>query len=327
MKNTLSLIATAMLIACGFQPSPGIAAFRSGFPLMLTESDPRMMALGGAAITSSGRFSNGPANPALAFGSAEAIQISYSRQMLDIWNGRVTYGRNWRDYFISGYITNYDYGSFEETLPETGPTGRSFDAGEYLIGLLASGDLFGLGSWGVGVKHGWWTIDGEKASTQAIDLGLTFDPNWERVKLGAVLKNYPLTGGYDEPGSGPPTEFSLAASKRLDHLPLTLFGVGHLCRSGEGDRDIESLPGSPGFAFGAGGEFEISPKGAKSPFNLRFGYQSMGQGLRVGNSKDLLAGFSFGFGMKAQRLLFDYTYVPMGAFDDLHRFAITGFLK
>jgi len=46
--------------------------------------------------------------------------------------------------------------------------------------------------------------------------------------------------------------------------------------------------------------------------------------MQVGHNLDMIAGFCFGLGLNVHKFGFDYTFAPMGALGDVHRFGITG---
>lgn len=323
----LVAVVAAASVGQAFLPVQATARLRSGFPLMMELTDARSLSLGGAALTGVGHPGEASQNPAAAWLEDPVVHASYARHPVGLWSGRLMGAARLKGFTVGGYLSTLDYGTFNEAISSGGATGSTFDAAEQLLGGFVAGDLWGRGSWGVGGKIGWWKIAGESAAGGAFDAGLTFDPRWERVRLGIALRN--IGGQWSgRASSRAPTPFegSLAVSKRLDHLPLTLHGALHLRRSGEGEWDAQFLPGKPGIAFGAGGEFEILPQGARKPFYLRFGYRSLGQGLRVGNRLDLQAGISIGVGIQARHLAIDYTIASLGALGSVHRFGVTGSL-
>ncbi len=318
----LKLTAAAVLLGSFHQVFGEV--LRSGFPLMMEITDSRLLALGGAALTEAGKMGVMAQNPASIFGGDRCVSASYARHPVDIWSGKLSGGGKIGDFTAGGFLQTYGYGSFKESVSGFGATGRTFDASENLLGLVIAGNLFQHGSWGIAGKIDWFNIDGERSAAGAIDAGMTYDPKWEKFKLGLSFRNWGSEiGGKSGVETPTPRELSLSASKRLQHLPLTLYTVVHLRRKGEGDWNVDFLPGEPGMAFGAGGEFEIMPADAQKPFNLRFGYRSFGQGIRVGNSSDTFAGFSFGLGLFIRQLTFDYAFAPLGALGRVHRLGVS----
>ncbi len=325
MMKISSIVATISVSASVlFISDVNAEVLRSGFPLMMEITDSRMLALGGAALTESGRVDAMSQNVASLSNSSRNLSASYAKHPSEIWSGRLLAGDKIGELNYAAYLQTYGYGSFNRSESGFGSSGGTFDASENLFGVGVAGELFERFAWGIGGKIDWLNLDGTTSAAGAIDIGITYDPEWEKMKFGISLKNWGSEFGGDEKFETPtPTELSFAASKRLQHLPLTLYSVVHLRRNGEGDVNANFLPNEPGIAYGAGGEFEITPSNAEKPFHLRFGYRSIGQGFRVGNSKDTFAGFSFGLGLFVKRLSFDYAFAPFGALGHVHRLGIS----
>jgi hypothetical protein len=321
----LSLISVSLLLLTAFRPS--FAATRSGFPLMMELTDARSLALGGANLSETGQARSMQVNPAAAFGAEKWLQVAYAKHPVGIWSGRLAGAWPYKDFMVGGYLSTYSYGTFDETAVGHGSTGGNFTGSEQLFGVNVAGSLLPDLSWGAAGKIGWWKIYDVSASAGAIDLGLAYDTHWQGLKMGAAVRNIGSQWSASDGVKSPlPEEFAIGGSRRLAHLPLTIHASLDLRRTGEGEWDAGFLPGKPGIAFGVGGEFEILPQGSQKPLYLRIGYRSLGQGLRVGNRTDTLAGFTFGLGILVRRIVFDYTYAPMGAFGDVHRVGISGMI-
>ncbi len=324
MTNKIIYSIGIIVLMLGKFHQAGGAVLRSGFPLMMEITDARLLALGGAALTEAGNVGAFAQNPASLYSSDRLFAVSYAKYPVDIWSGRLLGSGRLREFGVGIYLQTYGYGQFDEMESNQGATGRSFDASENLLGIGIAGDLFGRGSWGVAGKIDWMNLDGKSLSAGALDAGLTLDPQWEKFKFGLSIRNFGVNfDGNSGDKSPTPVELVLSASKRLEHLPLTLFTATNFRRKGEGDWNVDFLPNEPGLAFSVGGEFEILPAGAEKPFNLRFGYRSIGQGFRVGNSSDTFAGFSFGLGLFVQHLSIDYAFAPLGALGRIHRLGIS----
>jgi len=303
------------------------ASSRSGFPLMMEITDARSLALGGANLSDNSRVLSVQVNPASCADGDRRVQATYANHPADIWSGRVMASYPLKRLTVGLFLGSYGYGSMERSAVGSGLTGSSFDGSEQLLGGFVAGNVLPGLNWGVTCKVGWWKIDDASAKAGAVDLGLTYDTGWEGLKLGAAARNlgsqWSSTSGFESPLS---REFAVGGARRLRHLPLTINAALHFRRNGEGDYKAEFLPGDPGIAFAAGGEFEIQPNGVRKPLYLRIGYRSIGQGLRVGHGGDAIAGFAFGLGLEVKRIGFDYTFAPMGAMGDVHRFGVSGTL-
>jgi len=321
MPRQFRILLLTVVALCNPESEAISETLRSGYPLMMEIADARLLAMGGAALSESGEAGNVTHNPASLYSSPNFLSASYARHPVEIWSGRLMAGRQLKNYNTSIYLQSYGYGTMERTGSNSN---GSFNAGEYLLGAAFAGNLIANLNWGVGGKLGWYTIEDVSGAAMAFDAGVTFDPQWEKFKLGLVLRNWGSELKGDDANETPtPTELAFSVSKRLAHLPLTLHTVLNLRRKGEGDLKANFLPGEPDLSYAVGGEFEISPANAEKPIKLRFGYRSIGDGLRVGNGGDTFAGFSFGLGLIVRRFAFDYAYAPLGALGYIHRIGIS----
>jgi len=308
--------------------SSASAAGRTAFPMLLIQTEPRGLALGGAPITELGWTDGTLLNPASAAGGDRMVSASFARHMLDLWSGRVAASFPVKGGFtVGGYISTLNYGEFDVSVRGTGATGEQFRAAENVLAGYVAGQWGASLGLGMAAKLVWGAIDDDRASGAAIDLGITFDPHWEQFRFGMAVRNIGVQfSSYGSETYPLPTLFTVGGSKPLLHLPLTVSVVGVFSRKGEGEWEADFLPGEPGVSFGVGGEFDIPAGWSGEPMHLRIGYRSQGESLRVGHRLDILAGFSFGVGIPYRSWEFDYTYAPMGALGDLHRFGVAGIL-
>ena len=291
-------------------------------------TDARTLALGGALITETSWHEGALLNPACAAGSVRAANASYARHMVDMWSGRVSVAHPvMAKYTVGGYLTTFNFGDIDVTEINTGATGESFQAYENIFVAYGAGFYGDNLSWGGAFKYFWGSIDAYSASGVAIDLGITYDPGWYDLKIGAVLRNLGTEfSGYGDEKDPLPTQLALGVTRRLLHLPLTVSSVILLDRQYEGTWDADFLPGNPGFSFGLGGQFEFPTKLDEKPLKLLVGYRSRGVDLRVGQQNDLLAGTSFGLEIPYRVYRFEYAFCTMGALGGIHRIGISGTL-
>lgn len=306
--------------------SIGQSAGLTAFPILMTLTEPRSLALGGALISETGWTQGTILNPASAADGGYVVSASYASHMVDMWSGQFTGSFPIMDeYTIGGYLKTFNYGDFDRTVLDNESVSGSFNASENILTLFAAGRLGERLSWGGAVKFIWGAIDKDKASGMAADLGLTYNPDWQRVRLGLVLRNMGTQfSSYGSDTYPLPTELAFGASRKLQHLPMTVNAVLILSREGEGDIKAEFLPGNPGLSFGVSGEMELAADFLDEPLYLRFGYRSSGSGLKVGYQNDMIAGTSYGIGIPIKSYRFDYTFVMMGALGNVHRFGISG---
>jgi hypothetical protein len=315
------ILLTAVLIG-----SKTYCAGTTSFPITVSVDETRALALGGAVITETGWSQGALLNPAAAADGGRSVSACYARHLFDQWNGRFTMSYPLLEKFtVGGYLTTFNHGEFDRTNLDEIPTGETFGASESLVAAYFAGKFKDYFSFGGAVKFMWGEIDNYRSSGYAVDLGITYDPNWERVKLGLSVRNIgKQISAYGSDTYPLPTETLIGLSQKLKYLPLTISTVMILSRKGEGDYNGDFLPGSPGLSFGLGGEFDVQISVIKDPLQLRFGYRSRAEGLRVGYHNDMLAGTSYGIGIPLQNFTFDYTFVFMGALGSIHRFGISG---
>ncbi|MFH0765550.1 MAG: hypothetical protein V2A61_03930, partial [Calditrichota bacterium] len=316
------------------------AAGRSPLPILRTVMDPRSLALGGANESEVGLIQGSLELPEGLSACDKAFGSSFARHQLDLWSGNFYYTQRLQDnLLVSGEISVFDYGRLDRSERNIGFTGEQFQAAEYCATVKAGGRLWESLHGSAALNYVWGAIDESKAQALTLDGGLSLDPDplWYDFRVGMAFRHYPLTlKGYDEQTPVSPSEFVLGLSRRLKHLPLTLFAAGIVTQLGDGDyrlegpslfRDKSGVKFPADGCFSLGGEFEIRPQGwpidksngTSAPLYLRFGYSSKGEGLRMGQRLDLLAGVSFGLGINVRSVGIDYAYAPMGALGDVHR--------
>ncbi len=304
------------------------AAGQTSFPVLMELMDARTLALGGAVVSNANHLGSATINPASAVGSGRQIKASYASHMLDLWSGNLSFNQPVNECItVGGFLNNFNYGEFNTSVVGQGMTGATFTSAEYAVGGFCSGIFNDYFRYGGTIKYIWGSIDDNSAKGIAVDAGLTVDPDWQSVMLGISLRNFgKQIDGYGEKNDPMPTELIVGGSKDLQHLPLTINANISLSDHGGGEREISLLPGELSMSYAVGGEFKLEPQASKRPLYLRIGYRSRGQDLRVGNSKDIVGGMSFGIGLPFDMLRIDYAFASLGALGDIHRFGITGIL-
>lgn len=305
------------------------AAGRTAFPVTKTLMTPRSLALAGAAIADCAWNGDAGLNPASAACVSRQAGFSYARHSLDLWSGQLSAA-----FPISGnryistsgfYISTFNFGDLKKSERDVGFTGETFTAAEYVFAGYVAGDVWDAVTWGLSLKYLYGMLEAENATGGAVDFGFTWNTGWHKICLGATVRNFGKQfSGYGADEDPMPTELLIGGCRTLDHLPMTLHLVTIFAATGEEDWTIDELKGNPGFAFGAGSEFRINAEGLDKPVFIRLGYRSRGIGMQTGQSLDTIAGISFGLGLNVKMLDFDYTFAPMGALGDVHRFGITG---
>ena len=305
------------------------AAGRTAFPVAKTLMTPRSLALAGAALADQAWTDGAALNPASTVNGGRQVGISYARHTLDLWSSQLSasFPIQSNNYVSTGglYISTFNFGEFERSERDVGLTGETFSAAEYVFAGYISGVIKEVFTWGLSLKYLYGVLDEDNASGGAIDLGIGWDTGWNKIRLGAVARNLgDQFSGYGSEEDPMPTELLIGGCRTLDHMPMTLHVAAIFAATGEEDWTVEELKGNPGFGFSAGSEFSINAEGLDKPVFIRLGYRSRGTGMQTGQSFDAIAGLSFGLGLNVKAFDFDYTYAPLGALGDVHRFGITG---
>ena len=300
------------------------SAGRAGFPVAKTLMNARSLALGGACVSIQGWGSGANLNPASAVGITNDVSVSYANHTLDLWSGLIFMSAEITPNLTSGiFLSTFDYGEFDVSESGPGPTGETFSAGEYILSGFVARKMTSDIDLGISAKYLWGSIQDESASAMALDIGVIWITGWENINIALVGRNIGVQfNSYGSEDGIMPTELLIGGSRKIEHLPLTIYSVLTASKTGEEDWTADFLPGSPGIGFGVGGEFAVSSDGKSVPMMIRMGYRSRGQGLQMGHPLDVIAGFTFGFGFNIKNFNVDYTYAPMGALGDLHRFSL-----
>jgi len=241
-----------------------------------------------------------------------------------MWSGSLIYVHPFLEKFTGGVVLDHlNYGDFDETDVSWGKSGRIFNAGDYLFTGTLGWQWNEQTQLGGSLKYAYGFVGEDDASAFAVDLGIVHSLDWQDLRLGLVARNLgSQTDRYGSETFDLPTEIVVGGSRKLNHLPLTINVATQFVYSGEGEYELDFLPSEPSMSFSVGGEFEIKPAGAKNPVNLRIGYQSKADQLRVGFENDMIGGFSAGIGFIVSAFTIDYAFAPMGGLGDIHRFGI-----
>jgi hypothetical protein len=305
------------------------AAGRTAFPVAKTLMTPRSLALAGAAIADQTWAGGAGLNPASGVNGERQAGFSYARHSLDLWSGQLSASFPIPDnrYILTSgfYLSTFNFGELEKSERDLGLTGETFTAAEYVFAGYMSGAVNDIVTWGLSLKYLYGELDEESASGGAVDIGVTWDTGWHNIRLGAVGRNLGKQfSGYGSEEDPMPSELMIGGCRTLDHMPMTLHIAAIFAATGEEDWTVEELKGNPGFGFSAGSEFSINAEGLNKPVFVRLGYRSRGTGMQTGQSLDAIAGLTFGLGLNMGAFDFDYTYAPLGALGDVHRFGIIG---
>ncbi|MCP4706654.1 MAG: PorV/PorQ family protein, partial [candidate division Zixibacteria bacterium] len=267
------------------------------FPFLKIEVSARPVSMGGAftglADDESALFYN-PAGVATLEG--KHYILAYQNNIFDIQSGFVGYihpmGFNKK---ASIYLNYLNYGDMVRT-DIVGNEEGSFGGSDMLLGLGYAMNLENDLQVGATLKLIYSKIDVFSAHGFALDLGVRKSLNYGKASVGATIQNLGVqTSNYTEtaPKKDPlPLRLRVGASVIPRGLPVRLVG------------DV-ILPTDNDAYFALGAEIvEVEP------LYLRFGWSSFGSNYKTGSSGDDISGFTFGFGVKHNNMVFSYGIMP-----------------
>ncbi len=241
------------------------------------------------------------------------ISFSFFKHLLDINSASVTYSQEFEGIGRFAAAVQYiNYGTFTEAN-DFGEKLGSFGAGEaaFIIGYANKIDK--NFNYGISTKFIYSSIAGKYSTGIAFDLGLQYiipDQNWSFgfavLNLGTQIKSYFSTS------EDLPLDIRFGLSKRLEHLPLTIFASLNKLNENQ-DNFADRFK-----QFSFGGEFRLSKS-----LKLRIGYDNeKRRELKIGTTAGL-AGFNIGLGVLISKYNFDYAFSSMGSIGGFHRIGIS----
>jgi len=236
------------------------------------------------------------------------VKMSYISHYVDTQYGSLGYARKIRDRYMAFRVIYVNYGEFVRTN-DRGERMGTFDAGDMGLSVNIGKQLRDDLKVGAVVTYMTSKIEDFSAQAASIDLGVLYDPPFEGLKVGAVLKNLgkvtkSYSSGYDD---RLPLMFTVGASKKLSHAPLTLFS------------DV-TFPNDNDIVYAFGIELSLIDRlflhaGTKSRSDID---------IQAYKAKTDFSGITtFGFGVNLDRYRFNYAFMPDDALEDIHKITIT----
>lgn len=288
---------------------PSFGQGTTGFEIMRSEISSRGAAMAGAMAAMETGLEGLFYNPA-ALGATEKrnANLTYLKHLLDIESGFIGYSQPVKDYGVFAAGLNYiNYGRFDEATAFGELTGNTFRAADLQFTLGYGKKLLPWFSAGVSVKYVRSEIWDVTSTAAAFDLGGLIYTPFDNTKIGFGIYNMGKTlDGYYDYKDELPLGYKLGFSKPLAHLPLEIA------------LQVEKFQDSDLY-LSAGGEFTISEM-----FLLRTGWSTKGADQRVDGNSDVLAGVSFGMGLRTSGVIFDFALSSWGELGTLTRVTIGG---
>lgn len=195
----------------------------------------------------------------------------------------------------------------------------SFSAGEFVMSVAGARPLSARTSYGASVNWLRSGIDGQAASALAIDAGIFRYDADQRLGLSASIHNAGVVmSSIGDSSDKLPLDLRLGISKRLKYLPLLVSVTAWDLTDFSDDSGTATVLGNIFYHLRLGGEFQFSES-----FQVRFGYDHRRHDALKIKSRLDLAGVSFGTGIRAKGVSFDYGFNSWSSLGGLHRFTIS----
>ena len=296
-KQLVILAAMCVMVSQGFAAGAGT----SGAQFLKILAAPGPAAMAGVYTAFSGDVNSMAVNPAgMASMSKKELAVVQNSWIQDISNQYLAFGMPVEKVGVFGLgvtmVSITDMIKRDNTGADTG----TFDASDMAIGLSYAKGLSTKLDLGLNLKSISCTIDDEKATAMAADIGFLYKVS-KKVDMGLVAQNVGTEIKFIEEG---------------DPLPMTIK-LGWLYKPMEALKagiDV-SMPNDADVYAGIGGEYTITA-GDKLMFPIRLGYRS-------GVDTEDLSGLSVGAGICYNKVAaIDFAWVPMGILGDTIKFGV-----
>ena len=303
-----TLSAILVLAVANWAGAINSQAGTSAFSFLKIDVGARAVGMGGAFTGLADDEASLYYNPSgIASLEGNRLIFTYHNYVADLQSGFLGYIHPLNPTRRIGVSVSYlNYGDFVQTDLSGNETG-TFSGGDLLVGISFAEQKTDCISYGGTAKFIYEKVQNYSATGVAVDLGAKYVS--DRGRWGGGLSILNLGAQLSALGSD------------KDRLPLTLR-VGGFARP----RDLDLLlagdiiiPADNSLAFALGAEF-VDFK----PLFLRVGWNSNGKNFRAHDSKDKIAGLSFGFGLDYKRWQFSYAYSPSADLGNSHRVTLAG---
>ncbi len=295
----------------------------STYNFLNTSTFARQVALGGKILTFIDDVNQPTWNPAVINNSLhKQLAVNYTSYLAGINIGSISYAYEINKHFetLHGSIKYVNYGTLIRADEEGNEQG-AFGANDIAVSIgyarnIPRSDFY----YGGNIKLIYSAIDSFSSSGVAIDLGITYYSANHPFIIAFVARNIGTQLlAYDETKEKLPLEVALGVSYRLERVPLRWYltldnlqkwKIGVPNPSNQ-TTDLDGNVTEENISF-LDNVFRHVIVGAElfptSPINLRIGYNfRRSKELQLQNVRSF-GGLSFGFGLKMNRLKFNYAY-------------------
>ncbi|MBI5266235.1 MAG: PorV/PorQ family protein [candidate division Zixibacteria bacterium] len=303
-----ALICLVVVVAADRAEAINSQAGTSAFSFLKIDVGARAVGMGGAFTGLADDEASLYYNPSgIAALEGNRVIFTYHNYVADLQSGFLGYIRPVSPTRRIGLSLSYlNYGDFVQTDLSGNITGK-FSGGDLLIGVSFAEQKTERIAYGGTLKFIYEKVQSYSATGVAVDLGAKYVSDRGRWGGGLSILNLG-------------TQLSALGTDK-DRLPL-MFRLGGFAKP----RDLDLLlvgdmifPAHDAVAFALGAEY-LDLK----PLFLRLGWNSFGKNYRAYDSKDKVAGLSFGFGVDYKRWQISYAYTPSADLGSSHRITLAG---
>lgn len=283
----------------------------SGFPFLKINIGARAVGMGGAFTGLADDASAIYYNPAgLAGIENDQFILGYHNYFVDIQSGLAGALFRLNEHSSLGAYASYlNYGEFDATDEQGNETGETFGGGDLMLGVAYSRAVSYNWKVGATVKFIYEKLEDYSATGGAVDLGVKYTDNRERLGLGLAVLN--LGSQFSALGDEKydlPLSIRAGVSYRPIGLPLTVASDVIVPR----DNDVD-------VAIGA--EYH-----ELRPIYFRLGWSSFGSNYKIQGSDSDWAGFAVGAGFDIGELHIGYALQGAAELGETHRITFSGSL-
>ena len=299
-------------------------AGESTYQFLNIPSSPRQLALGGKNITTQDEdVTSGLFNPSSITQEMDNIlSLNYFNYFSDISYGSLAYAyrldnRGNTLHFGFSYINYGDFIGYDELGNYT----SNFSGNESALSVGYATNFNNIPiTFGTNVKFITSTFEQYNSYGLALDLGLFYFDDLNNIKASLVLRNIGFQlKPYNEVNESLPFEINLGVSQKLENAPITwhvtlenlqkwpigLSNPSRITTDLDGNISEEKISFFNEFLRHTIVGVEIFPD---SIFNIQLGYSfRRSEELRILEQRNF-SGISFGFGMKFNKLRFNYCH-------------------
>ncbi|MDD2890002.1 MAG: PorV/PorQ family protein [bacterium] len=283
----------------------------NGFEFLTFPSGAKYAGIAGCDFGTIGEVSAIFTNPAALQIMPKAVGFGYAHYFEGIQGGYGVFAMPKYKGTLGAGIKYLDYGTFEGHPNNDTTSLNSFDFdAKSMVATVGYSRVIEGKSLGVSAKAIYYNLAGFTGTAVAIDAGgMIAIKKYEGLTIGAVLHNVGLqTSTFDTASESLPFSASIGGSYLLFNKTALLSAQIKLPVTNRDTSQLVSLWTKIDKAVGI--EWYATPS-----FIIRGGYNSSGKELDTGTGalKEVIAGLTFGIGIKTKVFMMDYAVVPMGA--------------